>query len=195
MAFLPSSIKFLIIFFFLISAIPVAYIISVERADPSTHVYHYYSSGWLRECAKWDDLHRRFIVSLLEGGVAQVQVPEGGGIAEETLVIKDAELAGNSSLGIAIDGKRNRVLVVNSDVLRNRYSLLAAYELSTWRRLFLTLLSGPRMYSLNFEFWILNFENWKFLIVSSVSQSWSSMDFTSSLVSAFVKTRLPSVPM
>lgn len=132
--------------FFIISAIPVAYIISVERAEPSTHVYHYHSSGWLRECAKWDDLDRRFIVSLFEGGVALVEVPDGhspGTILEEIIVVKEPELAGNASLGIAVDRRRNRVLVVNADVMRNRYGSLAAYDRSTWRRLFLTQLSGP----------------------------------------------------
>ncbi|RVX01440.1 hypothetical protein CK203_017558 [Vitis vinifera] len=137
--------------FFIISAIPVAYIISVERAEPSTHVYHYHSSGWLRECAKWDDLDRRFIVSLFEGGVALVEVPDGhspGTILEEIIVVKEPELAGNASLGIAVDRRRNRVLVVNADVMRNRYGSLAAYDRSTWRRLFLTQLSGPGLPSI-----------------------------------------------
>jgi hypothetical protein len=30
---------------FLLSAIPIAYLISLELAKPSTHVYHYHSSG------------------------------------------------------------------------------------------------------------------------------------------------------
>lgn len=62
---------------------------------------------------------------------------------EEITVVKEPHLAGNASLGIAIDHPRNRVLVVNADVIGNRYGALAAYDLSTWNRLFLTQLSGP----------------------------------------------------
>lgn len=56
--------------------------------------------------------------------------------------MKEARLAGNSSLGIGIDYPRNRVVVVNADVFGNRYGEVVAYDLSTWNRLFLTQLSG-----------------------------------------------------
>lgn len=131
---------------FLLSAVPIAYLISLELANPSTHVYHYHSSGWFRESVKWDDLHRRFLVSFLEGGVGQVSVPDHDSaetVLEEVTVVKDVDLAGNASLGILVDRPRNRCLVAVADVLGNRYNALAAYDLSTWKRLFLTPLVGP----------------------------------------------------
>ncbi|MED6210616.1 hypothetical protein PIB30_065791 [Stylosanthes scabra] len=131
----------------LLTAIPIGVIVSLERAQPSTHVYNYHGTGgWLRECAKWDPSNRRFIVSFFEGGVGEVRVPEEaekGVMLQEVTVAMEVSLAGNSSLGISVDAQRNRVLVVHADVLGNRYSALAAYDLSTWQRLFLTQLSGP----------------------------------------------------
>jgi sugar lactone lactonase YvrE len=62
---------------------------------------------------------------------------------DEVTVVNDVDLAGNSSLGIVVDRSRNRLLVVSADVIWNRYSALAAYDLSTWKRLFLTQLSAP----------------------------------------------------
>ncbi|KAH9786768.1 SGL domain-containing protein [Citrus sinensis] len=135
-----------LLFFFVISAIPVAYIISQERANPATHVYHYHSSSFFRECAKWDDSGRRFIVSFLDGGIGQVAVPDDyppGTVLEEVTLVKDLELTGNGSLGLVLDRPRNRLLVVAADVFGNKYSAVAAYDLSTWNRLFLTQLSGP----------------------------------------------------
>lgn len=68
---------------------------------------------------------------------------EAGTVLEELTVLKETELAGNASLGMTIDRSRNRILVVNADVIGNRYSALVAYDLSTWKRLFFTQLSGP----------------------------------------------------
>ncbi|KAK9930695.1 hypothetical protein M0R45_027724 [Rubus argutus] len=137
----------LVLLFFLVSAIPVAYLISLELATPTTHVYHYHSNGWFRECAKWDHLNRRFLVSFIDGGIGQIPVPEDhqpGAILEEVPLVKHhADLAKNASLGFVIDRPRNRLLVATADVMGNRYSALAAYDLSTWDRLFLTQLSGP----------------------------------------------------
>lgn len=137
----------LVLLFFLVSAIPVAYLISLELATPATHVYHYHSNGWFRECAKWDHLNRRFLVSFIDGGIGQIPVPEDhqpGAILEEVPLVKHhADLAKNASLGFVIDRPRNRLLVATADVMGNRYSALAAYDLSTWDRLFLTQLSGP----------------------------------------------------
>ncbi|XP_030444653.2 uncharacterized protein LOC115667180 [Syzygium oleosum] len=135
----------LIAAFFLLSAIPFAYLISLELSPPTTHVLHYHSSGFLRECAKWDAPGRRFLVSFLEGGVGQVLVPDdrSPAVLEEATVVKDADLAGNASLGLAVDGARGRLLVAVADVIGNRYSAVAAYDLSTWKRAFLTQLSGP----------------------------------------------------
>uniref|UniRef100_A0A2N9ILW5 SMP-30/Gluconolactonase/LRE-like region domain-containing protein n=1 Tax=Fagus sylvatica TaxID=28930 RepID=A0A2N9ILW5_FAGSY len=144
MAFCSTKFLFLL---FLLSAIPIAYLISLELATPPTHVYNYHSSGWFRECAKWDDLNRRFLVSFLEGGVAQLSLPDHedphSSVLNELVVVKDVDLAGNASLGIVVDRPRNRLLLVTADVLGNLYGGLSAYDLSTWQRLFLTHLSGP----------------------------------------------------
>ncbi|XAR61413.1 hypothetical protein NMG60_11035105 [Bertholletia excelsa] len=144
MALSICSKKFLLVLF-LISAIPLAFLISLETAKPATHVYQYHSTGWFRECAKWDDLGRRFIVSFFEGGLGEIPVPDGHSPAiplEEVPLVRDSDLAGNSSLGLVIDRPRNRLLVAIADVFGNRFSALAAYDLSTWQRLFLTQLSG-----------------------------------------------------
>ncbi|OVA16775.1 hypothetical protein BVC80_1543g230 [Macleaya cordata] len=76
-----------------------------------------------------------------------ILVPEdhtsGSTVIEAKSVIKESELAGNASLGMVIDRPRNRLLVVSVDFLGNLYSAVAAYDLTTWNRLFLTQLSGP----------------------------------------------------
>ncbi|XWS46554.1 hypothetical protein CRYUN_Cryun14cG0077800 [Craigia yunnanensis] len=145
MALWFCSPRFLI-FLFIVSAIPIAYIISEERAKTDNNVFHYHSVGFFRECAKWDDQGRRFLVTFLEGGIGEIHVPDDYSrdvVLKEVTVVKDSDLNGNASLGLAVDLPRNRLLVVVADLLRNRYSALAAYDLSTWRRLFLTHLSGP----------------------------------------------------
>ncbi|MBA0652852.1 hypothetical protein Goklo_020078, partial [Gossypium klotzschianum] len=145
MALWLCSARFLV-FLFIVSALPIAYIISQERAKTDHHVFHYHSSGFFRECAKWDDQGRRFLVSFLEGGVGEILVPQNytpDVVLQEVTVVKDSDLTGNASNGIALDRPRNRLLVAVADVLGNRYSGLAAYDLSTWKRLFLTKLSGP----------------------------------------------------
>lgn len=150
------SPKFLT-FLLLLTAIPIGIILTLERTQPATHVYHYHSSGWFRECAKWDSRHGRFIVSFFEGGIGQVKLREKDSDSspplEEVTVVKEPNLAGNASLGIAIDPPRNRVLVVNADAIGNRYGALAAYDLSSWNRLFLTQLNGPsKLFSLSLHF-------------------------------------------
>ncbi|MQM19589.1 hypothetical protein Taro_052594 [Colocasia esculenta] len=134
----------------LASAAPLAVLVALERTKLSTHTFEYPSRGsWVRECAKWDDQARRFLVStFFDGGVAQISVPDGSvdGAApplEERPAVQDAELAGNASAGILVDRPRERLLVVYSDIFGNRYGGLGAYDLVTWRRLFLTHLSGP----------------------------------------------------
>ncbi|XP_008813377.1 uncharacterized protein LOC103724030 [Phoenix dactylifera] len=126
----------------LISAVPLALIASLERS-PSIR---YHSRGWLRECAKWDALGRRFLVStLFDGVVAEIPVPEAAeaGPLEERTVVADGDVAGNASLGIAVDRARRRLLVVYADARRFRFSAVAAYDLDSWDRLFLARLSGP----------------------------------------------------
>lgn len=133
---------------FLISAVPIGYVIRLETAGKAgRQVYEYQSPGWMRECSKWDDLNSRFIVSLFEGGMGIVPIlpdhhPKAMAL-EEIQVVKDADLAGNATLGFTIDRPRNRVVVCIADILGNRYSALAAYDIATWNRLFLTKLSGP----------------------------------------------------
>lgn len=140
------SARFSVALFLVISAVPIAYLISLERAVPSTHVFSYHSSGFFRECAKWDDVGRRFLVSFMDGGGIGEVVPSDSDVLEEVTLVKDADIAGNASLGIAIDRDRNRLLVAVADLLGNRYSALAAYDLSTWRRIFLTELSAHSKY-------------------------------------------------
>ncbi|CAK9145217.1 unnamed protein product [Ilex paraguariensis] len=145
MASFFCSAKFFLLIF-LISAIPIAIILRLEIAKPTTHVYEYHGNGWMRECSKWDDLNRRFLVSFFDGGIGEIPVPNDyspGTILEEFPLVKDFDLAGNASLGFAIDRMRNRLLLVVADVLGNRYGAVAAYDLTTWKRLFLTQLSGP----------------------------------------------------
>ncbi|KAL1226242.1 hypothetical protein V5N11_017711 [Cardamine amara subsp. amara] len=139
-----SSGRFYAALFIVISAIPIAYIISLERAVPSTHVFSYQSSGFFRECAKWDDVGQRFLVSFMDGGggVGEIVPRDSDDVLEEVTLVKDVDLAGNASLGITIDRERNRLLVAVADLLGNQYSALAAYDLSTWRRIFLAELSG-----------------------------------------------------
>lgn len=137
------SARFSAALFIVISAVLIAYIISLERAVPSTHVYSYKSSGFFRECAKWDDVGQRFLVSFIDGGgVGEIVPRDSEEVLEEVTLVKDADLAGNASLGITIDRNRNRLLVAVADLLGNRYSALAVYDMSTWRRIFLAELSG-----------------------------------------------------
>lgn len=142
MAFSLCSRGFLFLLF-LLSAVPVAYIIHSETSDRAAHVYAYRSKSWLRECAKWDDLNSRFVVSFFEGGVGVLPVKEDGAVLEEVTVVGDGGLGKNASLGIVIDRPRNRLLVAIADAMGNRYSALAAYDLTSWNRLFLTQLAGP----------------------------------------------------
>ncbi|WZZ14630.1 hypothetical protein YC2023_107719 [Brassica napus] len=130
-----------------LSPVPIAYLIYLERAVPSTHVISYHSSGFLRECAKWDDVGRRFLVSFMDGGgIGEVVIRDSDSddseVLEEVILVKDVDIAGNASAGIVIDRDRNRLLVAIGDLVGNKYSALAAYDLSTWHRIFLTELSG-----------------------------------------------------
>ena len=139
------------LFFFILSAVPIAYIISSEKAVPSTHVISYHSSGFLRECAKWDDVGRRFLVFYMDGGGGigeLVPTKDSDNVLEEVTLVNDVDLADNSSNGFVIDRHRNRLLLAVGDLLGNRYSALVAYDLSTWRRLFLTVLSSHSKLSL-----------------------------------------------
>ncbi|KAJ4957086.1 hypothetical protein NE237_013869 [Protea cynaroides] len=141
------SAKFLLVIF-LVSAIPLALVISLERrikSDSYRDNYEYHSLGWFREGNKWDDLNRRFLVSSFDGGISQILLPHDhtpGTVLLEQSVLREDDVAGNATLGIVIDHPRNRLLVAIADVLGNRFSAVAAYDLTTWNRLFLTHLSG-----------------------------------------------------
>ncbi|KAL6901959.1 hypothetical protein ACP4OV_004835 [Aristida adscensionis] len=103
----------------------------------------YAGDGWFHECAKWDAEGGRFLVSTFFGaGVAEVRGGEGE--EEERVVVADPDAARRFALGLAVDAPRRRVLVVYADrPPRFGYSALGAYELGSWRRLFLTRLDAP----------------------------------------------------
>uniref|UniRef100_A0A0D3FHK9 SMP-30/Gluconolactonase/LRE-like region domain-containing protein n=1 Tax=Oryza barthii TaxID=65489 RepID=A0A0D3FHK9_9ORYZ len=63
---------------------------------------------------------------------------------EERVVLADPDVAGRVALGLTVDAPRGRLLIVYADRLpRFAYSAVAAYDLASWRRLFLTRLDGP----------------------------------------------------
>ncbi|KAL2507555.1 Calcium-dependent phosphotriesterase superfamily protein [Forsythia ovata] len=139
------STKFFLLLF-LLSAIPFALIIHLEISDPATHVFEYHSAGWFRECAKWDDVNQRFLVSYFDGGFGVIPVPENyssGTVLEEIPVVNNVDFGKNKTLGFVIDRPRNRVVVAIGDAVGNRYGAVAAYDLTSWKRIFLTKLSGP----------------------------------------------------
>ncbi|KAL0435980.1 UNVERIFIED_CONTAM: hypothetical protein Sradi_0305900 [Sesamum radiatum] len=142
-SFLCSTKFFLLLI--LLSAVPIAYIIHSETSARPTYVYEYHGHGWLRECTKWDDLNRRFIVSFFEGGFGVVPVKEdtATGLVLEEIPVVNGGFGKNSSLGLVVDRPRNRMILVIADVMGNKYSAVAAYDLTTWDQLFLTQLSGP----------------------------------------------------
>lgn len=132
----------------LATAIPLALIASLERAATSADGTVAFRSGsWLRECAKWDPPRRRFLIStFFEGQIAEIRLPGiagGSSEVEARTLIADGDVAGNASLGIAIDGARGRFLVVYADVSRFRSAVVGSYDLVSGERFFLTRLSYP----------------------------------------------------
>ncbi|XP_039129849.1 uncharacterized protein LOC120265971 [Dioscorea cayenensis subsp. rotundata] len=123
----------------LLTAIPIALIFSIER---SASGYKYSGGGWFHECAKWDASADRFLVSTFTSGtIGEITIGAGSELEEKT-VVSDVDVAGNWSLGIAIDRRRNRLLVVYADVLGLTYGGVAAYDLRSWERRFLIQLAG-----------------------------------------------------
>lgn len=104
----------------------------------------YAGDRWFHDCAKWDAESGRFLVSTFFGsGVAEVRAGREGK-EEERVVVADPDAAGRLALGLAVDAPRRRVLVVYTDrPPRFGYAAVGAYELGSWRRLFLTRLEGP----------------------------------------------------
>lgn len=147
MASFFCSTRFLLLLLVL-SAIPVAIIISLESATPSSHYYQFHSTGWFRESSKWDEVKRRFIVSFTDGGgLGVVNVPDDHNpndnvVLEEIPVVKNTDAVGNGTCGLFIDRPRNRVVVAIADVFGNTYSAVAAYDMDSWKRLFFTQLSS-----------------------------------------------------
>ncbi|XP_071726643.1 uncharacterized protein [Rutidosis leptorrhynchoides] len=146
MASFFCSTKFLLLLI-LVSAIPIAIIISLESSTPSTHYYQFHSTGWFRESSKWDQVNRRFIVSFTDtGGLGVVHVPDDhntNDVLEEIVVVTNTDAVGNGTCGLFIDRPRNRVVVAIADVFGNKYSAVAAYDLDSWKRLYFTQLSLP----------------------------------------------------
>ncbi|BAF11810.1 uncharacterized protein [Oryza sativa Japonica Group] len=106
----------------------------------------YVGDGWLHECAKWDADGRRLLVSNFFGaGVSELRAEaKGKEKEEERVVLADPDVAGRVALGLTVDAPRGRLLIVYADRLpRFAYSAVAAYDLASWRRLFLTRLDGP----------------------------------------------------
>ncbi|KAK8939248.1 hypothetical protein KSP39_PZI011292 [Platanthera zijinensis] len=131
----------------LATAIPLALIASLERAATAAGgTIGFRSGSWFGECAKWDPPRRRFLIStFLEGQIAEIRLPgiADGSELEARTVIADDDVAGNASLGIAIDAARGRFLVVYADVRRFRSAAVASYGLDSGERFFLTRLSCP----------------------------------------------------
>ncbi|XP_009383935.2 uncharacterized protein LOC103971600 [Musa acuminata AAA Group] len=137
-----SSRNAVVLLLLLVSAIPLAIIVSLERSAAG---FTYQTRDWFRECAKWDPDGLRFLASTFLGG-GVVQIPAGdaaSGALVERAAVSDPDVAGNASLGIAVDRSRGRLLVVYADLWGFRSSAVAAYDLGSWARLFLTRLSEP----------------------------------------------------
>lgn len=136
----------LLLLLVLVSSVPLAIIASLERSAAG---FTFQTPDWICECAKWDPVGRSFLAStFLGGGVARLTLEDPdavGGALTQRAVLSDPDVVGNVSLGMAIDrgSGRRRILVVYADLLRCRSSSVAAYDLESWSRIFLTHLSGP----------------------------------------------------
>jgi len=101
------------------------------------------------EGIEYDAVNDRFLVgSLSQGGIGEVT-----GSGAPTALISDTDVP--SSVGIQIDAERNRLLVVSSDTrlfldpTLPSHAALAAYDLETSERLFLTDLAAATEYRPN----------------------------------------------
>lgn len=161
----------------LLSAVPIAAIISaITDASPSSFVYS--GDGLFRECAKWDPRGRRFLAStFVRGSVVEIAVgDDGGGPAglEERTVVEDADVAGNGTVGLAVDGGRGRVVVVYGDVLKGRFAAVGAYRLDSWERVFLTQLGGPGKFNVLLGYFHFNTLMKYLTLIPSSSLYWVS---------------------
>ncbi|KAH7351525.1 hypothetical protein KP509_19G001500 [Ceratopteris richardii] len=125
---------------------------SQEARIPSDSRIDYFpEKGWLRETAQWDGEHGRFLVSRIEGGIGAVPYsPQSGPVREHTLVSRSIEppFAGLSTNGLKIDPPRHRVLAAIADLVNNKCSAVAAYDIRNWEQIFFLKLAGPERASL-----------------------------------------------
>lgn len=108
----------------------------------------YRSHGWFRESIQWDSARHRFLVSLVEGGIGEIQAKQGSTGWEEKVVVTDRDYRGYKTLGLRLDEARRRVLIVVTDLIGQKFSALAAYDSESWERVFLTELAGSETMSL-----------------------------------------------
>ncbi|XP_015632867.2 uncharacterized protein [Oryza sativa Japonica Group] len=109
----------------------------------------YVGDGWFHDGVRWDAEGGRFLVTTMTDGRV-VEVPGGGGAGagegkvEARVVVADPGAAGRSATGLTLDAPRRRLLVVYTDLAPwFGYAAVAAYELGSWRRLFLVRLDRP----------------------------------------------------
>lgn len=131
----------------IISIVSLAFFRSQEARIPAHSRFDYRPTSWFRECAQWDPIDQRFIVSFMEGGLGQIKI-DPPAIAHEQILVKDPDLRANSTLGFKLDHPRHRLLAAVSDQFGHSFSALAAYDTRTWERIFLTVLAGPETRSL-----------------------------------------------
>lgn len=105
------------------------------------HIINFQSHNLFPESFKWDPRAQHFIVGSLRHPTL-LSVSDAG-VAET--IISDSFLPPNSSfVGLSLDRQRYRILVCVHRPSSPAYNALAAYDLSSGRRLFLTpLLSDP----------------------------------------------------
>lgn len=119
-----------------------AFVVSAQDTPALPDLISIASPGLYPEGIEWDAAHERFLVSsLTQGGIFEVRAD-----GEPVRFITDEQIP--SSVGIQIDAAHNRLLVVSSDTrlfldpTLPSFAALAAYDLETGERLFLTDLAA-----------------------------------------------------
>ncbi|KAI5064737.1 hypothetical protein GOP47_0019432 [Adiantum capillus-veneris] len=123
------------------------------RIPSESRLDYFPDQGWLRETVQWDAQHMRFLVSHMEGGIGQIAYTPAQSSApahEQTLVPRNFNLpfSGLSTNGFKIDYTRNRIVSAMADLLKNKFSAVAAYDISTWDLIFFLKLAGSERASL-----------------------------------------------
>eukprot|EP00252_Welwitschia_mirabilis_P024324 TRINITY_DN7178_c0_g1_i1.p1 TRINITY_DN7178_c0_g1~~TRINITY_DN7178_c0_g1_i1.p1 ORF type:complete len:317 (-),score=-9.36 TRINITY_DN7178_c0_g1_i1:381-1331(-) len=111
-------------------------VLNLEKIKHNAEFVEYQSITRFHESIAWDSDGNRFLVSGFDGSISEIKDNR------EVRVLKDEAYAGNATLGLKIDRQRNRLVVAIADLIGLRYGAVAAYDLRTWKRLFLTPLSG-----------------------------------------------------